>query len=86
MGILADNPDQTMPLKAFHCHIQNDVDTINAEEVKYRKMPKNKSITPLTIQNTYIEIKNDVVEIEEKEIERIKSDPNLAHLLFCQTR
>ena len=38
----------------------------------------------MDIQNNYIQIKNDVVEIIETEIERIKNDPDLAHLLFVR--
>jgi len=84
VGVLADNPDQQIKYKAFHCRIQNDPATINQEEQAYRKLPENKNITPLDIQNNYIRIKNQIVEIVESEIERIKADPDLAHLLFVK--
>lgn len=84
VGVLADNPDQPIKHKAFHTRIQNDPDAINAEERAYKKVPDNKGITPLEIQNNYIRIKNQVVEIVESELERIKADPNLSHLLFVR--
>jgi len=81
VGILADNPDQQMPLKAFHCEIQNDHARIKVEEKNYRPLPTN-DVTQGEIQNIYIKIKNDVVDIITNEIQRIKDDPELAHLLF----
>lgn len=84
VGLVADNPDQQIELKAFHCEIQNDHAAIKAEEESYKPIPKNQEVTPLEIQNNYIQIKNDVVDIIESEIERIKADPELAHLLFIE--
>lgn len=83
VGIVADNPDQKIKLKAFHCEIVNDPDKINAETVKYKPLPKSK-VSQLEIQNEYIRIKNEVTDIIETEIERIRKDPNLAHLLFVK--
>lgn len=83
-GVLADNPDQPLRHKAFHCRIQNDPAAINAEEREYRKLPDNPDLTPLEIQNNFIRIKNQVVDIIETELERIKNDPDLAHLIFVK--
>ena len=82
-GIVADNPDQKIKLKAFHCEIVNDPDAINAETAKYKSLPKSK-VSQLEIQNEYIRIKNEVTDIIETEIERIRKDPDLAHLLFVK--
>jgi Type IV secretory pathway, VirD4 components len=83
VGVLADNPDQQIKLKAFHCEIQNDHAVIKAEDEAFKPLPK-RAISPIDIQNNYIQIKNDVIEIIDKEIERIKNDPELAHLLFVR--
>ena len=80
---MADNPDQKIKLKAFHCEIVNDPDAINGETAKYKPLPKSK-VSQLEIQNEYIRIKNEVTDIIETEIERIRKDPNLAHLLFVK--
>jgi len=80
-GILADNPGQQLEQKAFHCTIQNNPDTINAEEEAYRKIPKKK-IDPVAIQNNFIQIKNDIILLINEELEKIKNDPSLSHLIL----
>lgn len=82
-GIVADNPDQKIKLKPFYCEIVNNPDAINAEVAKYKSLPKSK-VAQLEIQNNHIRIKNEVTDIIEAEIERIRKDPNLAHLLFVK--
>jgi len=82
-GIVADNPDQKIKLKPFHCEIVNNPDAINAEVAKYKSLPKSE-VAQLEIQNNHIRIKNEVTDIIETEIERIRKDPNLAHLLFVK--
>ncbi|WP_300601985.1 conjugal transfer protein MobC [Niabella sp.] len=82
-GVVADNPDQKIDRKAFHCTIVNDPDSINAEAATYKKLPDGK-VSQLSIQNNYIRIKNEVTDIIEQEIERIRKDPDLAHLLFVK--
>lgn len=84
VGILADNPDQKIELKAFHCEIQNDHEAIAQEERQYKKVPRNEKLSSTAIQNNFISIKNEITELIESEIERIKNDPNLAHLLFVK--
>lgn len=83
VGVLSDNPDQLITNKAFHTHIQNDHAAIKAEEDSYEQLPKG-NVSTLTIQNNYTRIKNDIVELIETEIERIKNDPDLSHLLFVK--
>lgn len=84
VGMVADNPDQPIKLKTFHCHIINDIEKIKAEENNYKELPEVRTVTQLEVSNNFIRIKNDCVEIIETEIERIKKDPNLAHLLFVR--
>ncbi|MBZ4188967.1 conjugal transfer protein MobC [Niabella beijingensis] len=83
VGIVSDNPDQKIKRKAFHCTIVNDPASINAEARSYKPLPKGK-VSAREIQNNYIRIKNDITEIIESEIERIRKDPELAHLLFVK--
>lgn len=82
VGMVADNPDEVIKLKTFHCHIQNDHDAIKAEEASYKELPKIREVPSLDVQNNFIKIKNEVVDIIESEMQRIKDDPDLAHLLF----
>ncbi|OMP80078.1 conjugal transfer protein MobC [[Flexibacter] sp. ATCC 35208] len=84
VGMVADNPSTPVKLKTFHCHIINDPAAIKAEEDNYKPLPKIRDISVLEIQNNYIQIKNDIALLIESEIERIRQDPNLAHLLFVK--
>lgn len=84
VGMVADNPDEIIKLKTFHCGIQNDHAAIKAEENNYKPLPKIRNITNQEVQNNYIRIKNEVTEIIEQEIERIRKNPDLAHLLFVK--
>lgn len=85
VGIVADNPDQKIKLKAFHTAIENDPAAIKAEERAYEPMPKGK-VSDNEIQNNFISIKKDVSDLISSEIERIKNDPDLAHLIFVKEK
>lgn len=39
VGMLADDPTNTINLKTFHCQIQNDHDAIAQEESAYQEIP-----------------------------------------------
>lgn len=84
VGMVADNPDEIIKLKTFHCEIQNSHAAIKAEEDNYKPLPKIRDITAIEVQSNYIKIKNEVDDIIEQELERIRKDPNLAHLLFVK--
>lgn len=82
VGLVADNPDQRIKNKAFHCRLDLDFKTINAEEKAYKPLPTVREISEQEVQDHFIGIKNEVFDIVHSEMERIKSDPNLAYLLF----
>jgi len=82
VGIVADNPDMVIKHKAFHTKLKIDFDAINAEESNYKPLPQVRKITPLEVQNNYITIKNEIFDLIESELTRIKNDPDLAHLII----
>ncbi|MFX1705068.1 type IV secretory system conjugative DNA transfer family protein [Chitinophaga sp. CC14] len=82
VGVVADNPDMPIKHKAFHTKLKIDFDAINAEEKEYKPLKKVRNITPIEVQNVYITIKNDIFDLIESELKRIKSDPNLSHLII----
>ena len=84
VGMVADNPEQPIKLKTFHCHIINNIEEIQSQEANYMDPEEVRTVTQLEVSNNFIRIKNDCVEIIETEIERIKKDPKLAHLLFVK--
>ncbi|WP_126248089.1 conjugal transfer protein MobC [Chitinophaga rhizosphaerae] len=84
VGLMADTPTEPIKLKAFHSMIQNDHAAIAAEEAAYQEIPVIRNITPEEVNANFQRIKDDINEIRYFEIERIKNDPNLSHLLFIK--
>jgi len=82
VGAVADNPHEVIKYKNFHCKIVNDDAVLNAEEAAFHPLPKVREVTPVDVQNNYIQVKNDVYGIVKEEIERIKADKELSKLLF----
>jgi hypothetical protein len=73
VGIVADNPDQKIKLKVFHCEIQNDHDRIKQEEEKYKPIPIINTVSDIDIQENYLKIKTDIGAIFHKELQKISS-------------
>lgn len=68
VGVVADNPDQKIKLKAFHAEIINDHEAIKKEEAKYQDLPVLRQITPVLIWNNYNRIKLDIEELILEEL------------------
>ena len=72
VGIVADNPEERIELKAFHSEILNDHEAIARKEKAYRDIPRVREISEEDIQANFITIKNDVVAIIEQELRRLE--------------
>lgn len=83
-GVLSDTPQQKLPLKAFHCEIQNDFDAIQAEEKAYKPVPVIRQINNEMVQKNYQQIKEEVQEIANSEIQRMMNDPELEQLVVSK--
>jgi len=92
VGAIADNFDERIEQKMFHCEIVVDNAKVAAETKAYKSIP---IITDFTdengvdtmkeqIQLNYNRIKEETKQIVAAELERIKNDPALAHLLQSQ--
>ncbi|TAM95329.1 MAG: conjugal transfer protein TraG [Chitinophagaceae bacterium] len=84
VGIMADNPEQKILLKAFHAEIINDHEAIKREEAGYKDIPSVREVDAAAIQQNYLQVKEDITWLIESEIERIKNDPELAHLIILE--
>lgn len=71
VGIVADNPEEKIALKTFHCEIVNDHARIKGQEQRYGEIPQVRSISEEEIQDNFIQVKNDVELIIQLENERI---------------
>lgn len=81
VGMVADDPSNRIDLKAFHCEILNDHEAIRKEESGYRDIEPVRKIDQQAIQRNYEQVKQDIQEIIQSEMERLLSDPALAHLV-----
>ncbi|MGV0844982.1 conjugal transfer protein MobC [Empedobacter falsenii] len=89
VGAVSDNFDERIELKIFHAEIVVDNEKISAETKVYKKIPQILSFTDgygndnmkQVIEDNYRQIKSDVLQIVESEMERIKNDPDLQHLI-----
>jgi hypothetical protein len=81
VGMVADDPDCKIELKAFHCEILNDHETLKKEEGSFKAIPVIRKLDNSIVQRNYLQIKQDVQDINNSEMERVLNDPDLAHLV-----
>ena len=79
VGIVADDPNQKIDLKVFHCNIKNDHDAIAEEEDRYSDIPAIRNVSADAIHANYLSIKHEVSDIIEMELNRIRSDSTSAN-------
>lgn len=82
VGMVADDPGCKIELKAFHCSILNDHDALKQEQENYKEIPVVRKLDNTIVQENYLQIKKDVQNIIQSEMERVLNDPGLAHLLI----
>jgi hypothetical protein len=89
VGSVSDNFDERIEQKIFHTEIVVDNEKVAAETKVYQQIPQILSFTDENgvdnmkrdIENNYRQIKSDILHIVENEMERIKNDPDLQHLV-----
>nr|WP_207895771.1 conjugal transfer protein MobC [Sphingobacterium alimentarium] len=89
VGSVSDNFDERIEQKIFHAEIVVDNEKVASETKAYQKIPQILSFVDeqgedkmkQQIESNYRQIKQDIVQIIETELERIKNDPNLQHLM-----
>ncbi len=81
VGMVADDPDCKIDLKTFHCEIINDHDVLKKEQVNYKDIQVIRKLDNTMIQRNYLQIKQDIQDIIQSEMERLINDPGLGHLV-----
>jgi hypothetical protein len=89
VGAVSDNFDERIEQKIFHAEIVVDNERVTAETKSYQKIPQIRSFSDENgedrmkqeIEANYRQIKQDIVLVIEKEMDRIKNDPALQHLI-----
>ena len=89
VGAVSDNFDERIEQKIFHAEIVVDVAKVTAETKAYQPIPviaeflneDGSDSLSETIEANYKCVKQDILSLVASEIERIKSDANLKHLI-----
>ena len=88
VGTVADNFDQRIDQKIFHCQILVDSNKVSEEEKKYEPIPDMYAVhfvddedMEMQINANYKQVKDSIHDLMAEEIQRIKKDPELAHYL-----
>lgn len=77
VGMVSDDPTQKIELKTFHSGIQNDHKSLWLEERGYREVPVVRQVTPSVVRSNFEQIKNDVEDLVNSQLESILNDPQL---------
>lgn len=93
VGSVSDNYDERIEQKIFHAEIVVDNEKVGAETKAYREIPQILSFVDEQgedkmkeqIENNYRQIKSDIFGIVGNELERIKNDPSLQHLVVKES-
>ena len=89
VGAVSDNFDERIEQKIFHAEIVVDVAKVSAESKAYQPIPiiaeflnegGSDSLSE-TIEANYKRVKQEILSLVASEIERIKNDTNLKHLI-----
>jgi len=89
VGSVSDNFDERIEQKIFHAEIVIDTEKVRREEKAYKPIPvitdftdsDGKDSMQETVLENYNRIKTEVKQIIVDELERIKNNPELEHLL-----
>jgi hypothetical protein len=82
VGMIADDPDNKIELKTFHCEIINDHQLLNKQESQYNMVPRIRKLDASMIQRIYLQIKDDIDNIKNAEIERLLQDPSMSYMVI----
>ena len=89
VGAVSDNFDERIDQKIFHAEIVVDSAKVSAEMKAYQPIPmiveftheEGKDILTETIEENHKRVKREVINLVDKETDRIKSVPSLAYLI-----
>ncbi|WP_433766153.1 conjugal transfer protein MobC [Flavobacterium ginsenosidimutans] len=81
VGMIADNPDCMIDLKTFHSQIINDHDLLQRESENYMDFPPVRSLENAVVNRNYSQIKKDIQDLAESEMDAIFEDQTRKHLI-----
>lgn len=82
VGMVADDPTQKIELKSFHATILNNHEALHREQETYVPIPVIREVSVTIIQRTYLQIRQEVEDLVNAEMERIMGDPVMAGIVL----
>ncbi|MFP5438958.1 MAG: TraM recognition domain-containing protein [Bacteroidia bacterium] len=82
VGIVADEPDCPITPKGFHAEIQNDHQALKKEEQGYHDIQTVRKILPGQVQQNYLQVKNDIRDIIDSELQSLLEDPSRSWMII----
>ena len=76
VGMIADDPENKIELKTFHCSILNDHTALKKEQQLYKSVPIVRHVSNEIIQLNYLQIKQEMEELINVAMEQVMNDPN----------
>src|SRR3954469_16790290 len=74
VGMVADDPQEKIRLKAFHAEIVNDAEKLKKEVSFYKSIPDVTEVNQEQVFDNYYQVKLDVKWIIEKEVGKLKAE------------
>ena len=84
VGMVADNPEQKIDLKAFCAEIINDNEDLAQEQAAYKELPVIFYVKSPDVVTNYLNVKKDVVSIVQSELERMLDTPELMDMIITK--
>jgi hypothetical protein len=84
VGMVADNPDQKIELKTFCAEIINDHAELAKESTSFKELPKISDVSQKEVLMNYQQIKKDIIDIVQTELERMMDTPELSDLIIIK--
>lgn len=72
--MVADDPDNKIELKTFHCSILNNHAALKNEEQLYKPIPIIRQMSNEIIQMNYRQIKHEIEELIDSEMGKISNN------------
>jgi hypothetical protein len=82
VGMVADDPDNKIELKIFHSSILNDHEALKKEQQGYKPIPVVRQINSSIVQKNYLQIKQEIEDMVNAEMERIMGDPGMVGMIL----
>lgn len=82
VGMVADNPNEKIELKAFCAEIINDHAALKLESDNNKELPNFSTVNAADILDSFMQVKNDVKMIVQMEIERMLDTPGLTEIII----